>query len=49
MYEVCGNWFVDMMEVVVSLKMKIAKYVAYKLCNRVSAKKVNIWFEYFLI
>ena len=49
MYEVFWNWFVAMMEVVVSLKTRIAKYVAYKSNNRISANRVNIWFQYFLI
>ena len=42
MYEVFWNWFVAMMKVVVSLKMRIVKYVAYKLKNRVYANGVNI-------
>ena len=42
MYEVFWNWFVGMIEVVVSLKTRIAKYVAYKYNNRVYANGVNI-------
>ena len=49
MHEVFWNWFVAMVEVVVSLKTRIAKYIAYKLNNRVYANGVNIWFQYFLI
>ena len=49
MYEVYWNEFVAIMEDVVSLKTRIAKYVAYKSNNRVSANEVNIRFQYFLI
>ena len=49
MYEVFWNWFMAMMEVIVSLKMRIVKYVAYKPNNRVCFNRVNIWFQYFLI
>ena len=42
MYEVFWNWFVAMMKVVVSLKKRIAKYIAYKSNNRVYANGVNI-------
>ena len=49
MYKVCWNWFVAMMEVVVSLKMRIAKYIACKSNKRVYANGVNMRFQYFLI
>ena len=42
MYEVFWNWFVAMVEVVVSLKMRIVKYVAYKPNNRAYVNGVNI-------
>ena len=44
MYEVFWNWFVAMMDGVVGLKTWIAKYIAYKLNERVSADKVYIRF-----
>ena len=49
MYEVFWNEFVAMMEGVLSLKTRIAKYVVYKANNRVSAKEINTRFQYFLI
>ena len=49
MHEVFWNWFVAMVEVVMSLKTRIGKYQAYKLNNRVCAHGANIWFQYFLI
>ena len=42
MHEVFWNWFVAMVEVVVSFKTRIAKYVAYTHNNRVYANGVNI-------
>ena len=42
MHEVFWNWFVAMVEVIVGLKKRIAKYVAYKLNNRVYVNGVNI-------
>ena len=42
MYEVFWKLCVAIMEVVVSLKTSIGKYVAYKPNNKVSANRVNI-------
>ena len=48
MQEVFWNWSMAMVEVIVGLKTRIAKYVAYILNNRVYTHAVNIGFQYFL-
>ena len=49
MYEVFWYWFVAIMEGVVTVKTRIAKYISYTPNNTVSAKGVNLRFQYFLI
>ena len=49
MYEDFWYWFVAIVEGVVTVKMRIVKYVFYKLDEKISANGVYIRFQYFLI
>ena len=49
MWKVFYYWYVGMLEDVVTVKTRIAKYIGYKLDKKISANGVNLRFQYFLI
>jgi len=49
MRKVFYYWFVAMLEDAVMEKIRMAKYIQYKLEKMISANRVDIKFQYFLI
>ena len=49
MFEVFWYWFIAMLKGGVTVKMRIVRYVSYKLDEMISADKAYIRFQYFVI